>query len=157
MHLQIEFTFLSKAEDKPYEVDKIRIIDFYLSSPAALRNFKFPTELRKKRNIFSKKVNEYNDILNQRSLFFEMQHIHKAVLDMLVSIGLIDSTKFKQGNVYLLRDHLTDELSQLLDNSSSIDNDMSDLAISGLAQLPLLGVNGLKDRSGLMEHRYDLV
>ncbi|MES3006622.1 MAG: ABC-three component system middle component 5 [Pseudomonadota bacterium] len=149
--------FLSRAENTAFEIDKMRIIDFYLSSPAALKYFKFPMELKNRRKIFSDKVNEYNKIPNQQSLFFEMQHIHKAVFDMLASIGLIDSEMLKKGSVYLLRDHLTNEISQVIENSSSIDQDISELAIKDLAQIPLLGVNGLKDRSGLMDHRYDLV
>jgi len=149
--------FLSHAEDKPYEIDKIRIIDFYLSSPTALRSFKFPADLRSKRKIFSDKVNDYNDIHNQRSVFYGMQHIHNAVLHMLASIGLIDSDKFRNGSIYLLKDRITVELSRLLDNNASIDNDILDFAVNSLAEMPLLGTSGLKDRSGLMDHRYDLV
>jgi hypothetical protein len=149
--------FLKNSEDLSFEIDRIRIIDFYLSSPTALRAFKFPADLRTKRKIFSDKVNDYNDIPNQRSLFFEMWRIQQAVFDMLVSIGFIDRSKLKEGSIYLLRDNVTDELAKLLEAGSSIDEDIKDFAINDLAKIPLLGVNGLKDRSGLMDHRYDLV
>ena len=149
--------FLSHAEDKSYDVDMIRIIDFYLSAPTALRSFKFPVELRSKRKIFSDKVNDYNDIQNQSSLFFEMKHIHNAVLHMLVSIGLIDGDKFRNGSICLSKDQIPRELSRIIDNSTSIDNDVMDFSVNVLAKIPLLGAGGLKDRSGLMDHRYDLV
>lgn len=149
--------FLYSAEDVPYEIDKIRIIDFYLSSPGALRCFKFPAELRKYKKIFSDKVNDYNNIPNQRSLFFEMQHIQRAVFDMMLSIEIIDSDEFKRGKIYLLRERVTDDLANILEHGSSIDHDIKDFSINNLSGLKLFGPGGLKDRSGLMEYRYDVV
>ncbi len=146
--------FLSKSkENRVYEIDKIRIIDFYLSSPAALKNFKFPSSSRAQKKLFAGKANEYNEIPNQRALFFEMQHIHKAIFDMMMSTGLIDGAQYKKGNIYLLRECVSGELNELLKCSVSIDQDAQNFAINNLAEIPLLGTNGLKDRSGLMDHK----
>lgn len=149
--------FLSKFKNMDFEIDKVRIIDFYMSSPAALVCFKFPSDMRNKRKIFGKKVNEYSDSRNHKSLFFEMKHMQSAVFNMLASMGLVDSAKLKQGHICLLREKLTDDLFNIIENGSSIDKDAGDFAVESLAKFPLLGLNGLKYRSGLMDHRYDLV
>jgi len=139
-----------------HEIDRIRIIDFYMSSPAALKSFKFPQEFRKSRKLFSDKINHYNDIPNQRSLFYELKPIQDAVFDQMLSIGVIDLTAFKAGSVALAKQVMPDELVSIIRDGESIDFDIITFAIDALIEIPLLGLNGLKHRSGLMDHRYDL-
>ena len=81
-------TFLVNAESDEYEIDSVRILDYYLCVPSGLKTFKFPRDLVKNRKVFSDKVNHYNDVPNQRALFFDLKNIQNSafVYDLLFSL-----------------------------------------------------------------------
>ena len=150
-------SFLMKGKVQDHDIDSIRIFDFYFCVPSALINFKFPQELRRYRKLFKDKTNHYNDVPNQRELFFELKLIQNSAFDQMISLGLIDYDLFHKGKVSLVRDKLPAKLETAIEMSVSIDSDVREFVLGELVEIPLLGVNGLKDRSGLMDYRYDLV
>lgn len=150
-------TLLVNSQENDLEVDSARILDFYLCAPSGLKTFKFPRELFKERKIFSDKVNEYNDVPNQRSLFVDLRRVQDAVFDQMLSMEIIEYESFCSGRLELVAGSVPDELISIVESEKSIDADAKKFVLNKLMEIPLLGPNGLKHRSGLMDHRYDLV
>lgn len=156
-HCFLRILTLLVYSEKGLEIDSVRIFDFYLCAPSSLKTFKFPRELYPNRKIFSDKINHYNDIPNQRALFTDLKGIQDAVFDQMLSMGILDQGCYRSGRLELITDGIPEKLVHVVSSENSIDPEAKNFVLEHLIEIPLLGPNGLKHRSGLMDHRYDLV
>lgn len=148
---------LAATESHNMELDRVRICDYYLCVPSALRSFKFPRNLLHYKKVFSSMVNQYNDVPNQRSLFFDLKKSQDASINQLVSIGVIDHELYHSGLLSFKENIMQERIIEATNSATSINDHVAEFVLKELSKIPLLGKDGLKHRSGLMEHRYDLV
>lgn len=141
------------------ELAKLRILDYYMCFPAEVALIQLPqdhTDIRKlARNI----KNEYRGPVSANRTFRDMEPIQHAAARMLAASGVFDSRQLELGNVSRTNNALPDDLlrAQALEPaSSSSAAAVSNYVLHKLSTLPLSGVGGLKQRTGLMEHRYDV-
>ena len=145
---------LDKLENQSFDVDLIKILDFYLCMPPALSKFKYSSTLSKNKRWGKSFENSNNSSDNYRLLFYEVSRIQDAVFFYLASIGFVDGKQLKNGQLRL-EDSL--DLSNFIsERMDSVNQELLDFLTSELAPFPLLGKGGLKDRSSLMDHRYDI-
>lgn len=156
-HCFLRILSILVSSKKEFEVDSVRIFDFYLCAPSGLKTFKFPREFCSSRKLFRYKINHYNSIPNQRALFVDLKGIQDAVFDRMLSMGIIDHENYYSGRLELIYSCIPEELLLVVGSENSIDSDVKSFVLENLTKVPLLGPNGLKHRSGLMDHRYDLV
>ena len=151
---------LSKIEeDKVIEIDRIRIWDYYLLFTNEIfnikprKNKKEYNQLLKKLNI--KKNNPYQQIYDQRKTLEKIKPYQLSALNCLASYNIIDKE-------YLLKEEVKINSFDLLKRYTQSTGDLSDrekniiiIMTSFFRDISLIGNNGLKERSNLMESKYD--
>lgn len=151
------FRMLVVAEHvKDAEIDKARLLDFYLVFPGAIEKIRLPNDMRSLRQIAKDAANIYRDPVSSSSTFLEMRHIQEAALKSIAASGLIDIERYSAGYVERTAMHLPSAVTEKLHEFLSVNSAVVDAVLNDLAKIPLLGNDGLKHRSQLMEYRYDV-
>ena len=145
---------LEPLPDAEIEVDRVRILDFYLLFPSLLRDVRFPIGAAKLKKHFVGLANPYENIEDPKALFMRLEPYQRAALDALSARGLIDSEMLASDKVKRVAVELPIDLKQaiLARNQGSME---IDLLTGPLFHVDLYGKSGLKDRSDLFEYRYD--
>jgi hypothetical protein len=137
------------------EVDRLRIWDFYLTFPNEARNISYPSSLSELKSIFKKKApNPYEDLIDAKRIIERMKSYQLSALKCIASYGLIDSKLLAKNIVRRTNKEIPPELSTKF-NELTIEKQNIIKLIVGFWELPLYGKYGLKDRTGLIEFKYD--
>lgn len=139
------------------EFDRLRIIDFLLCFPLEISTCKLPTKhsaaLRK---LIRQLPTSYEDPNSIRQAFAQMNKIQGQVAMDMVAKGIVQRDKYREG---ILTPNAESSASELLQSAAqeweARCEEWHQLAVSVLLSIPLNGRNGLKDRSGLLEFKYD--
>jgi len=137
------------------EVDKARILDFYLIFPSLVSEIRMPHNYSGVKKEAKKYSNDYRNPINTASTFRDMHEIQMAAIRCLAATGLIEVNPLEKNLIKRTDKSIPDGL--LLSMRDFINNksDIYSFIISKLSQFPLTGKDGLKDRTNLMEFRYD--
>lgn len=143
---------LSLMEESEIELDKLRIWDFYLTFPNEARQITFPRDLIELKKIFKNKPdNLYEDLIDPKRIAELMNPYQLSALRYLASYGLIDNNLFQKNIVKRTEKELPSELQQKL---SEINTEKENI-IKLVKGFNFLALRGLKERTGLLEFRYD--
>lgn len=140
----------------PIEIQKLRILDFFLCFPYELSKIRLPREHADMKRIASLLENEYHGPVSVKQMFRDMEHIQVAAFRSLAASSIFDQRQFELGVIERTSKSLEDDLVMKLDLAKLRDKVVVDYLVERLGAIRLYGSNGLKDRSGLMEYRYDL-
>lgn len=80
-----------------------------------------------------------------------------AAIQTLVMQGILDGDAFGMGQVLLVEGLIPEKLSSKIDAINGAQADLMKFLFDDLDAIPFEGLNGLKDRTGLGEFRYDIV
>ncbi len=143
-------------EHRSTEIDKLRIIDFYLIFPKSLAKTRFPIEstpLKQKLQIIEE---DYRKPVDPKIVFRNMQEIQISALNLILSIGQIEPNDFKKGLVTKTCKDLPDDFAERIEQFNIYgDSDLPKKIISYFLKQPLNGANGIKHRTEIMDYRYD--
>lgn len=156
-HTMFRILQLMERIEDSIEVDKIRILDFYLAFPTELLEIKSFRGFNKYKKILSKGINKYERVINRKRLFFKMEQIQLSAIKSLISYGLIDADNFKNGLVVRTNQPLSVALEERLLEVNQEDPELISLITESLASMNLYGHLGLKERTNLIEFKYDAV
>lgn len=140
------------------EIDTLRILDFFIIFQHLIPEVRWTRELRAemKRNGLDKPHAPYVKLPGKKPLFRELSQIQNIALSHMVGRDLLYKDDFMDGFA-LLREkpgsQMGDKLDIFINDKLSILSFFSTIAQS----MPARGTDGLKDRTGLMEFRYDAV
>ena len=140
---------LNKTE---IEIDKLKIYDFILLYPSFLHKMSLPqayTHIRR-----SIKINEYNNTNAEKIVFAQLNKIQNVSLNELASTSVIESKRLKNGYVKRTELLLPDNILKSITNQSGEKMKILEFIKNELDNIP---VSSLKERSGLIEYRYDKV
>jgi hypothetical protein len=144
---------------KPLFVDHVRILDFYLLFPFKISAIRLIPQHRRFRGLADDYENAqpYGSQPDNAQIFARMKPIQIAALESLAEKQIIDAAELKNGNVIRTEISLPPALVARVSSANAREPQLME-AISALgSEYPLLGQNGLKDRTGLLEYRYDAV
>lgn len=139
------------------EVDGFRMADFYMLFPGLITEIRLPRALLKWRSRFSGLANPYHFSGDQRMVFERMRDFQLMALRALASRDIIDKRKFENGIVIKGEGEYSKQLRDLIEKTNTREEDLVHFLAGLLVEIQLKGNDGLKARSGLMEHRYDVV
>ncbi|WP_336622657.1 ABC-three component system middle component 5 [Cellulophaga sp. 2_MG-2023] len=143
---------LSKMEETEIELDKLRIWDFYLTFPNEARRITFPRDLSELKKIFKNKPdNPYEDLIDPKRIAERMKTYQLSALRYLASYGLIDSALLSKNIIKRTDKPLPSELQEKLAETNTEKENIIKL-VKGFN---FLALRGLKERTGLLEFRYD--
>ena len=137
--------------------NKLRILDFYLLFPGLIENIKIKSEHRKFKRQFVSIDNRYNtsSVASQaRQVFERIKPFQNLALCQLAKKKhiTIDTNEIIELNATKLSREIINLFEQ-----SNINKDLVNFLCCELYEYELNGLNGLKDRTGLMEFKYDAV
>ncbi|MCL4677210.1 MAG: hypothetical protein KJ017_01295 [Alphaproteobacteria bacterium] len=139
--------------------DMLRILDFYLLFPFRIQNMSLFSEDRGWRKI-SKRYDDrkpYGELPDDVSIFSRMEPFQRAAVTSLVNAGFLSADAWHCNQIEFVGGNLTSELEMRCSELNVSMRDVINVLCSIKERYPLLGRNGLKDRTGLLEYRYDAV
>ena len=139
------------------EKDQFRILDFYLVFPSLLRLVRLPPKYVRQRNTVSGRRNPYAASGEPTGLFRNIAPMQEQGLRLLLGRGLLDRDLYVKGALSSVQHAAPERVLQLIRRRQQEKRELLEFLTGILGSLPFYGNNGLKDRTGLMEHRYDAV
>lgn len=146
---------LTASPKENFEVDRIRVLDFFLLFPEQLEALRFPSAIKNQRSLFVVGYNPYRSLENPRRIFFELEPFQISALHCLAAYGLVDAEKFMAGFVMRTQKPVPPSLAEAIEKRNGESKVLVDLLSVEFAKLPFFGEGGLKERSNLVEIRYD--
>lgn len=146
---------LTASPKEDFEVDKIRVLDFFLLFPEQLEALRFPSAIKKQRSLFVAGYNPYRSLENPRRIFFELEPFQIAAIHCLAACGLADNEKLKAGFVTRTDKPIPSVLATAIEQRNTESKVLVDLLSVEFAKLSFFGEGGLKERSNLLDVRYD--
>ena len=155
------FRMLRITEElKKMETTKLRMLDYYFCFPAEVALIQLPRKDNGIKKIAQGAKNQYHGPVSSARTFRDMEPIQHAAVRMFAASGVFDSNQLELGTISRTEVKLPVDIlnAQALD---SVDANplvaISNYILYNLSQLPLSGPGGMKQRTGLMEYRYDVI
>ncbi|WP_315766848.1 MULTISPECIES: ABC-three component system middle component 5 [unclassified Bradyrhizobium] len=147
------------AKDRPIHRDHARILDFYQLFPYRVDAIRLKQPDRRFRRLASEFATRrpYGEQPDDRLLFNRMEPMQVAALDTLAANNLIDPERWKVGEVLATDQPVPPALAARLEEANYSEHDLADFLHILAVEYDLTGPNGLKARTGLMEHRQDAI
>jgi hypothetical protein len=139
--------------------EQVRILDFYLLFPFRVRDMRLKSAHQRYKALAEKYafLTPYGEQPDPHLLLTRMEPMQAAALETLSSHGLIDSGAHRGDEVKATRQPLPAPIAQRINDLNAEQADLMEFLEILATQYELLGPQGLKARSGLMEYRYDAV
>jgi len=158
-HTAIRILAVTSAAEKrkvKLSVDAVRIADYFLVFPFKMIDFTFPAEFRYVRTAVKETESPYRTAPGMRAAFERMRPIFFAAASGLVAAGFLSESAFKTGTVERTKKDIPTDLAAALNRFVERQNVVGKYVLSDLLDMPANGNHGLKHRSRLLEHRYDI-
>lgn len=139
------------------ESDRLRILDFVLCFPAVVGDFRLPQKAMAIRKPAKLADNVYRTPLNSRATFGVLSASQEGALACLAAASFIAPNNLNEGIVVRTSSPLPDGLAQQCAKLKEREHLFFQQILPVLLDISLFGNDGLKARSGLLEHRYDTV
>lgn len=153
------FRMLRLLETNPEHTmrwDTFRILDIYYLFPYLLGDVRFPRGYTKQKRVFGAQKSKYSRAPAPQIFIQQMAGLHESIAVSLVGKGLLDADSFKNGSLKRTCTPLPESIYDAFGKATG-DQPLVDLLAIDLAAIPTAGSDGLKDRTGLLEHHYDPV
>lgn len=146
----------AQSRQAEVSVDAARIADYFLVYPYKIRSFRLPPDFSSLRKAANDSDNPYRRATGSRATFERMRPVFFSALTGLVAAGLLDGEALKGRLISLASSPWPDNLTAAVSQFDSRQTTVGRFILSDFLAMPPNGVGGLKDRSGLIEHRYDI-
>lgn len=149
------------SQGKQFELDRLRILDFFYLFPQLILSseFRWTVPIRKSAKAVMGDIKMsplYGQLPQSSSLFRNMEGMQEAAVQTLISKRIFDLDQL-QHKVSLAVKPIPETLEARIDIVVTQDKSLLEFLTTHLHCLSLYGQNGLKARTGLLEHRYDNV
>lgn len=138
------------------DFDKLRILDYYLLFPFRAAAIKFKQNDIHLRSV-AKQLNEkqgYAALPSGEILFDRMKSVHVSAAQTMAERNAIDSVALRNGKIKFRSLDLPKEFDDRILTANKED-EKTMLILEALSNYELFGKDGLKDRTSLLEFRYD--
>ena len=142
---------------RPLEVDRLRILDFVLCFPAVVADFKLPQKAVGIKKAAKLADSAYRTPLNSKATFGMLSATQDGALACLAAAGFITTSNLRDGLAERTALSLPEQLVLQCAKFRQRKQVFFEQLLPALLDIPLFGHDGLKARSGLLEHRYDTV
>ena len=150
-------SILSLINNDNIELPRLRILDFYFTFPKFVDDIQFPrvkgaSQLKKAAKAMS---DPYEILPNKKRLFSEIGDFQIQATHILRAKRIIKENEY--GVIELDTLFLNSQIQSLVNESRYVSNEFFISLVRIIEEIPLLGKDGLKRRTGLMEYRYDAI
>jgi hypothetical protein len=142
---------------KTYEADTLKILDFFLVFPEEVASVRLPQGQTSWRKRVVEPPNTYWFSGDRLLTFTQMRLIQETAFALLLSRGMIQHELYLDRYIALQPNSVPKELRELIQSKNTEQQTLMTFLTTVLGELPLRGKDGLKDRTKLLEFRYDAV
>lgn len=147
---------LHHIKSEEVQLEKILIWDYYVTFPYKVNEITFPSNIRIYKKLFRKlQPNPYEIVTDDKIVFSRMRNFQMSALRNLASCGLIDVESLEKGIVKRTSTQIPEAIIAEFENVSASIKNVIILVESPFTDLTLYGQNGFKDRTKLIDFRYD--
>jgi hypothetical protein len=153
------FRMLRLLESNPAHAlrwDMFRILDLYYLFPHLLDDALLPRTMTKRKRELAKLGSKYTRVPTPRIFIQQLLGIHESVARSLIGKGFIDAERFEEKLIQRTPKPVPSDLQATFDAASD-DRELVTMLAVELAAISLSGSGGVKERTGLLEHRYDAI
>ena len=150
-------SLLSDSRIQQIEWDRLRLLDYIIVFPHTLTKMRIPSEYRRWRSALRSVPEPYERLPNMTRLFYQVSEVQAAGMQLLAAADLIGKEAIANGQITLTI-HSEDQQSALANAVQQLHyrtENWYKFVTDHLISYPLNGRGGLKERTGLMEHRHD--
>jgi len=139
--------------------DHLRILDFFLANPFRLHIISFKSEHVSYRKIAKRylKKRPYSHLPNDFMLFEYMKTSQTAAISSLARNKFVRSDYLEKDKIKFTDLVTPTNIEDLATKANETEGDLCELLGLLSSEYKLLGPNGLKKRTGLMEYRNDFI
>jgi len=144
-----------KTKGQPIEIEKVRILDFYMLFPRLISTIRPVDPTYKRARDSFKTYTQYESIEDPIRTFYQMREIQHAAIDGLKARGYlvsISSHSLKRTDKVIPA-----EILSRIDEREKSNQVLFDFLYGYLLTIPLLGRKGLKTRTRLLPSKHDPV
>lgn len=148
-------------EAECFEIDKVRIWDFYLLYPS--KTYDIEILPRKEKDVFNareqwieRSSNPYEYSGDNRKLFEWIKSVQVSALSCLVSCGILSKEEYLSGKVCVANREALNQFVERAGGFSTLEHNVLSFLRFFSRHMPLTGVDGLKARTKLLESQYDV-
>lgn len=153
----ITLCLFSESAIDNLDAEHARILDYYLVYPSKIEAARLPPELKSIRTAAKAAANPYRNSPSKRSAFERMKPVFYSAASGLAAAGYLNITLYERGILSCSSHDVPEELLAAAQRFRARQSKIGNFIFSDLLSLPLNGADGLKHRTGLLEHRYDIV
>ncbi len=146
---------LTKLPTDDHEIERIKILDFYLLFPQEINRMKFPRALLSFKRQIRKHEQRYEEFNDPHRIFHQLEPLQIIALKCLAAYNLIDAESLSQGKVRRTVTPIPKDLQETIEKANSVDSNIIDLLTRSFNSISLYGDKGLKARTELLEYQYD--
>lgn len=147
----------AKSKREELEWDRLRLMDFYFLFPHLLANYTLSQEYRPYKKIFSAIKKPYEETAAPARLYFQLGLIQENAIRSMIAKGYFDRETFITQSLIRPTGAIPEKLAELIKNDPKTSCEWFEPFLHVFLNTPLLGQNGVKSRSGVMEYRYDTI
>ena len=145
---------LETNPERQMKWDTFRILDLYYLFPHLLEAARLPRHMTKRKRDFAKLGSKYTRVPTPRMFIQQLRGIHESTARSLAAKGFIERAEFDEGVLVRTDLAIPPELLRMFADAVD-DAALVQMLAVDMAAIPLTGGDGLKHRTGLLEHRYD--
>jgi len=146
---------LANTEIEEIEIDKLRILDFYMIFPGEIKNMSFTRDLLSFKKNFKNIPSEFKSITLKNRVFRKMESYQSIAINCLASIEYIDINALKRNIIIKNDKYINLKILEKFNELISDKKYLIDFLSKQLIKIDLKGKNGLKTKTGLMESKYE--
>ena len=135
--------------------DTLQILDFYYVFPNLLADIRLPRNAIATKKTLKNLPKPYESLQNPKRLMFSLKTIQNAAARALIAKGLIDKKFYLKNTIRLYTKRVPETLYEHIAKNYKIETLWFQLLVKVLAEYPINGKDGLKDRTRLLEFHYD--
>lgn len=148
-------TILSDIKEHEINWETMQLLDFYYVFPHLLADIRLPRNSIAARKMLEKVSAPYETLPNPRQLMFGLKALHNEAARALVAKGIIDKDSYLKNIIRLYAERVPETLNNQIVRNEKRKTLWYQLLVEVLAKCPINGKDGLKDRTQLLEFRYD--
>lgn len=141
------------------ETERLRIWDFYLLFPDKINTIKLKNTEKDIKDLIKDYIkqsnNPYELLLDNRKVFEKIKPYQLGALKCLASYGIINKNYIHTNRVTIISKEILSNYSSKFEALSPKESNAISLLTSHFYLMSLYGENGLKERTQLLESKYD--
>lgn len=156
-HCMFRFISIASMQDlEDFDSVRLRIYDLFYLFPHLVKDIEFPRAkgTAALKRSFGSIEQPYEVLPDKKRLFSEMGDYHIQAIQILKAKGIFEE---ESGKLRISDGFYSPSIQRLINDNFNESRELFRKLFQALNTIEVVGENGLKKRTGLMEYRYDAV